>query len=141
MSGSTPARVLKVVRRLARSKVVAAQVLLGLATLVLAVSFGWRGAIAGLILMNVITTFAALGLGSIGSFSDKESGSAKKQLAKLERRVERISERMASNNQVARLERRVDRLGARVVASSERTRVEVLDALAADRAGSPDRSS
>ena len=91
-------------RRISAPIVVAIQMVLGLFTLVLMLILGWEAAVVGLVLMQIVTTGAAVGpWGSKGATRPTWSTG---------------------------LERRMDALSARVVASSERTRVEVLDALA-----------
>lgn len=131
----------RVVRGLSAWWVLAVQVVLGVVTVVAAWGLGWLAAVVGVVLMHVLTVVVVLGPWGVRPAPVGVGGVSKSQLVRVERRVDRLGGRLASKGQVARLERRVDLLGARLVSSSERTRVEVLDALAEDRAGSQDRSS
>ncbi|MDN5745488.1 MAG: hypothetical protein L0H31_10255 [Nocardioidaceae bacterium] len=94
--------------------------------------------------MNVVTTIAAVGPWGGRPPPRREPGrdisrKLRRELATVENRIVGLEKRLVSTEQMMDLQRRVDGLGARVVASSERTRVEVLDALAAERPGPRER--
>ncbi len=127
----------KVLRRLTASTVLALQVVLGLATVLLGWLLGWQVAVVGVVLMNVLTMLAVLGPWGVQPQPRPAPGAKKVQgrVDHVAESVERLDERVATKGQLTQLEKRVDALGARMLASSERTRVELLDALAAERVG------
>ncbi|USQ80325.1 hypothetical protein [Ornithinimicrobium faecis] len=114
----------RVLRRIPSMAVLAGLGLVGALTIVAAALSWWLIAIIGLVLLHLGTALAV-----VGPWGSRPAPKAPKD----------SSAKVTSH--LVDLERRVDALSARLVASTERTRVELLDALAARAGQEGDRRS
>lgn len=114
----------RVLRRIPSMAVLAGLGLVGALTIVAAALSWWLIAIIGLVLLHLGTALAV-----VGPWGSRPAQKAPKD----------SSAKVTSH--LVDLERRVDALSARLVASTERTRVELLDALAARAGQEGDRRS
>lgn len=105
----------RTLRRAATSKVVLAQTVLGLLTVIAAALSCWAVAVAGIVLMLLVLTL----VGARTAPAAPAAAPSNAARASSAPSADRLDE----------LEERVDALGARLVAGTERTRVELLDAL------------